>query len=38
MLKRNEMPVKVTKDTVIKENDNIVIFGNYESIKKIFLN
>ncbi len=38
MLKRNEMPVKVTKDTVIKDNDNIVIFGNYESIKKIFLN
>ncbi len=38
MLKRDELPIKVTRDTIIRENDNIVIFGNYESIKKIFLN
>ena len=38
MVKRDDLPIKVTKDTVIKENDNIVIFGNYDSIKKVFLN
>lgn len=36
-LKRDEMPVTVTKDSIIKENDTIVIYGNYENIKKVFL-
>ena len=38
MVKRNELPIVVTKDTIIKENDHIVIFGNYEGIKKVFMN
>lgn len=38
MVRRDELPIKVTRDTIIKEKDNIVIFGNYESIKKVFLN
>ena len=37
MLKRNDQAIKVTKDTIIEENDEIVVFGNYNSIKKIFL-
>ena len=37
MLKRNDRALRVTKDTIIEENDIIVIFGNYSSIKKIFL-
>ena len=37
MIKRNDQAVKVTKDTIIEENDEIVVFGNYNSIKKIFL-
>ena len=37
-LKRDEMPITVTKDSIIKENDTIVIYGNYENIKKVFLN
>ena len=36
-LKRNDESIKVTKDTIIEENDVIVIFGNYSSIKKVFL-
>ena len=36
-LKRNDEAIKVTKDTIIEENDVIVIFGNYSSIKKVFL-
>lgn len=38
MLRRNDSSVKVTKDTIIKDNDEIVIYGNYSNIKKIFLN
>ena len=37
MLKRNDRALRVTKDTIIEENDIVVIFGNYNSIKKIFL-
>ena len=37
MIKRDEEPVPVTKDTEIQYLDKIVIFGNYNSIKKIFL-
>lgn len=37
MVKRDDLPVKVTKNTVIEENDVVVIFGNYNSIKKVFL-
>ena len=37
-LKRDEMPITVTKDSVIQENDTIVIYGNYNNIKKVFLN
>ncbi len=37
MVKRNDQAIKVTKDTIIEENDEIVVFGNYNSIKKIFL-
>ena len=38
MLKRNDSSIKVTKDTIIKNNDEIVIYGNYSNIKKIFIN
>ncbi len=37
MIKRDDLPVPVTKDSIIKENDTIVVFGNYVSIKKIFI-
>ena len=37
MIKRQDNPIPVTKDSVILENDVIVIFGNYNSIKHIFL-
>ena len=36
-LRRDEMPVTVTKDSIIKEKDTIVVYGNYENIKKVFL-
>ena len=38
MLRRNDSSVKVTNDTIINDNDEIVIYGNYSNIKKIFLN
>ena len=38
MLKRNDRPLVVTKDTVIEKHDNIILFGPYKNIKKIFLN
>ena len=38
MLRRNDSSIKVTKDTIIKDNDEIVIYGNYSNIKKIFIN
>ena len=37
MLKRNDEAIKVTRDTIVEENDVIVIYGNYNNIKKIFL-
>ena len=37
MIKRDERPIPVTKDTIIEDSDTIVVFGNYNSIKKIFL-
>lgn len=37
MIKRNELPLKVTKDSKIELHDEIVIFGDYSNIKKIFL-
>ena len=37
MIKREDNPVPVNKDSTILDNDTIVIFGNYSSIKKIFL-
>ena len=37
MIKREGTPVPVTRNSIIKENDTIIIFGNYASIKKIFL-
>ena len=38
MIKRNEGAINVTKDTIIKELDTLVIFGPYQKIKDIFLN
>ena len=37
MLKRNDEAIKVTRDTIVEENDVIVIYGNYNNIKKVFL-
>ncbi len=37
MIKRDERPLKVTKDSIIQENDTIVVFGNYNSIKKALI-
>ncbi|MBR6071457.1 MAG: TrkA C-terminal domain-containing protein [Acholeplasmatales bacterium] len=37
MIKRNELPLKVTKDSKVELHDEIVIFGDYSNIKKIFL-
>ena len=36
-LRRDEMPITVTKDSIIKENDTVVVYGNYENIKKVFM-
>jgi Trk K+ transport system NAD-binding subunit len=36
-LRRDEMPITVTKDSIVKENDTVVVYGNYENIKKVFL-
>ena len=38
MIKRNDRPLTVTKDTVIEMYDNIIVFGPYKNIKNIFLN
>ena len=37
MLKREDEAVKVTRDTIVEENDVIVVYGNYNNIKKVFL-
>jgi len=34
---RNEQSIPVTKDTIIELNDKIVVYGNYNNIKKIFI-
>ena len=37
IIKRNDEAIEVSKDTIIKQYDNIVLFGNFEIIKSIFL-
>ena len=37
ILKRNDTPIAVTKDTVIQEMDSLVVFGPYQKIKEIFM-
>ena len=37
-LRRDEMPITVTKDSIVKENDTVVVYGNYDNIKRVFLN
>ena len=32
------MPITVTKDSIVKENDTVVVYGNYDNIKRVFLN
>ena len=36
MIKRDDKPIMVVKDTVIEQNDVIVVFGPYKSIKDLF--
>lgn len=36
MLKRNEMPIAVKKDTTIEAGDVVVLFGPYKNIIKLF--
>ena len=38
MIKRNEQPILVNKDTVIQEMDSLVVFGPYQKIKNLFIN
>lgn len=38
MIKRNEQPILVNKDTIIEEMDTLVVFGPYQKIKDLFLN
>lgn len=38
MIKRNEQPIIVNKDTVIQEMDTLVVFGPYQKIKDLFIN
>ncbi len=35
-IKRKEVPVAITKDTILQEKDSIVVFGPYNNIKNIF--
>ena len=35
-IKRKDITVAITKDTVLQEKDTIVVFGPYNNIKKIF--
>ena len=37
VIKRNDRPILVTKDTVIEELDTLIVFGPYEKIKEVFL-
>ncbi|MCQ3035743.1 MAG: TrkA C-terminal domain-containing protein [Bacilli bacterium] len=36
MVKRDDKPIMVVKDTVIEDKDVIVVFGPYKSIKELF--
>ncbi|MBP5445803.1 MAG: TrkA C-terminal domain-containing protein [Acholeplasmatales bacterium] len=38
MIKRNDRPQVVTKDTVINEYDILIVFGPYDKIKDVFMN
>ena len=38
MVKRNDQPILVNKDTVIQEMDTLVVFGPYQKIKDLFIN
>lgn len=37
IIKRNDEAIEVSKDTMIKQYDNIVLFGNFDIIKSLFL-
>ena len=37
VIKRNDRPIMVTKDTIIEELDTLIVFGPYSKIKEIFL-
>ncbi len=37
MIKRRERAINVSKDTMIQERDQIVVFGNYARIKECFM-
>ncbi len=37
LLKRDDMPVYVTKDTILQERDVITVFGTYQNIKNVFI-
>lgn len=38
MVKRNDQPILVNKDTVIQEMDTLIVFGPYQKIKGLFIN
>ena len=38
MIKKDDRPIIVTKDTIIKENDVLIVFGPYDRIKDVFMN
>ena len=37
-VKRKDMPIVITKDTILQEKDVAVVFGPYQAIKKVFGN
>ena len=37
MIKRNKKVIEVTKDTIINESDKVIVFGNYQNIRFLFL-
>ena len=37
IVKRGNEAIEVSKDTIIKKHDNIVLYGNFEIIKSLFL-
>lgn len=37
IVKRDNEAIEVSKDTIIKKHDNIVLYGNFEIIKSLFL-